>query len=474
MKPDRSGSGSGGGGGGDGGGERSALAAAVPPSYDSCARVDDEEEFADEPAVVREALAMESAHHAGTMTQMDAILFIVGELAGAGLLALSEALSNTGVIGILLILMCASAAAYTGGLLGRTWIYLESQYADLSTGHVRQPYAEMGRRTYGSWMGRVILTLMNITLFGTSVVLLLVSAELIQQPAMFALVSVVAGAVLMVVQMVTFPPEERPHVPLSPPSLSTFCLGLSTIMFSFTGVSTFPTIQLDMAERARFSRAAVGGFAGLCMVYVPVAATGYMVYGDTVNINLIQNFTPGPLLIVIQVLLTVHFLGAFVMLINPVCQNLEGALHVSGTSGLTRQRVLLRSGLMLMALFMAETVPSFGKIMHLIGGTFTLMLTFILPSLLYIRLRGEYRGTSKHGYKRYLVKRFYLSSLCLLCVALSSVVVYYSVDEIVAPGTFQTPCYLRWWLGPGAGDLDGLNSTTTVTDVLNVTVPSDI
>ena len=37
------------------------------------------------------------------------------------------------------------------------------------------------------------------------------------------------------------------------------------------------------------------------MVYVPVATTGYMVYGDTVNINLIQNFTDGPLLIVIQV-----------------------------------------------------------------------------------------------------------------------------------------------------------------------------
>ena len=37
------------------------------------------------------------------------------------------------------------------------------------------------------------------------------------------------------------------------------------------------------------------------MVYVPVATTGYMVYGNTVNINLIQNFTEGPLLIVIQV-----------------------------------------------------------------------------------------------------------------------------------------------------------------------------
>ena len=79
---------------------------------------------------------------------------------------------------------------------------------------------------------------------------------------MFALVSVIAGAVLMVVQMITYPPEEAPHVPLSPPSLPSFCLGLSTIMFSFTGVSTFPTIQLDMAERARFTRAAAAGFAG--------------------------------------------------------------------------------------------------------------------------------------------------------------------------------------------------------------------
>ena len=53
--------------------------------------------------------------------------------------------------------------------------------------------------------------------------------------------------------------------------------------------------------------------------------------------------------------------------------------------------------MMVLNVLIGETVPSFGKIMHLIGGTFTLMLTFILPSLLYIRLRGEYRGTSKHG-----------------------------------------------------------------------------
>ncbi|XP_037087973.1 amino acid transporter AVT3C-like [Pollicipes pollicipes] len=261
---------------------------------------------------------------------------------------------------------------------------------------------------------------------------------------MFALVSVVLGAALMLVQMMVLPPAVAPVVPLAPVSLSSFCLGLSTIVFSFTGVSTFPTIQLDMADRARFSRAAAAGFAGLCMVYVPVATLGYVIYGDQVRDNITENFTAGPLLIIIQVLLTVHFLGAFVMLINPVCQNVEGAFQIQSSEGLTKWRVLVRSSLMLLALFVAETVPSFGKIMHLIGGTFTLMLTFILPSLLYIRMRGEYHGTSKHGYKKYLFKRFYLVVVIILCVALSTVVVFYSVDEIVAPGTFQTPCYLRW------------------------------
>ena len=66
---------------------------------------------------------------------------------------LNDGCLSPGVVGILLILLCASAAAYTGNLLGRTWVHLEGQYSDLSCSPVRQPYAEMGRRTYGSWMG---------------------------------------------------------------------------------------------------------------------------------------------------------------------------------------------------------------------------------------------------------------------------------------------------------------------------------
>ena len=76
--------------------ERASLAAVTSPRYDACREEEDEV-----PAVCRAAMAAEEAegvHQPGTMTQLDATLFIVGELAGAGLLALSEALSNTGEV----------------------------------------------------------------------------------------------------------------------------------------------------------------------------------------------------------------------------------------------------------------------------------------------------------------------------------------------------------------------------------------
>ncbi|XP_037087434.1 proton-coupled amino acid transporter 4-like [Pollicipes pollicipes] len=143
-----------------------------------------------------------------------------------------------------------------------------------------------------SWVLVLTVLLTPVTWLG--------SPQHLRAPAMFALVSVVLGAALMLVQMMVLPPAVAPVVPLAPVSLSSFCLGLSTIVFSFTGVSTFPTIQLDMADRARFSRAAAAGFAGLCMVYVPVATLGYVIYGDQVRDNITENFTAGPLLIIIQ------------------------------------------------------------------------------------------------------------------------------------------------------------------------------
>lgn len=47
------------------------------------------------------------------------------------------------------------------------------------------------------------------------------------------------------------------------PSFSSFFLGLGTILFSFGGAATFPTIQNDMADRSRFPYSVVIAFIGM-------------------------------------------------------------------------------------------------------------------------------------------------------------------------------------------------------------------
>ena len=57
--------------------------------------------------------------------------------------------------------------------------------------------------------------------------------------------------------METLPPPE-----FKTPSISSFFLGFSTILFSFGGASTFPTIQNDMTDKAKFKWSIVIAFSG--------------------------------------------------------------------------------------------------------------------------------------------------------------------------------------------------------------------
>ena len=50
------------------------------------------------------------------------------------------------------------------------------------------------------------------------------------------------------------------------------------------------------------------------------------------------------------------------------------------------RRVLFRTAMMVLNVLIGETVPSFGKILNLIGGSTLTLMTFILPPVMYLRL----------------------------------------------------------------------------------------
>jgi hypothetical protein len=69
-----------------------------------------------------------------------AAIFLSGEMAGSGVLALSGALVGTGWSGLLMIAFFCINATYIGCSLGRTWEILAETFKELQEDHIRDPY----------------------------------------------------------------------------------------------------------------------------------------------------------------------------------------------------------------------------------------------------------------------------------------------------------------------------------------------
>ena len=70
-----------------------------------------------------------------------ATIFLAGEMAGSGVLAIPAALKGTGWSGLLLIAFFSINAAYIGSRLGLCWeVLAESGFEELRQEHVRDPY----------------------------------------------------------------------------------------------------------------------------------------------------------------------------------------------------------------------------------------------------------------------------------------------------------------------------------------------
>lgn len=73
-------------------------------------------------------------------------------------------------------------------------------------------------------------------------------------------VTVIQCVVVVVTLVQAAPSLPAPHY--TSPSVSSVFLGFGTILFSFGGACTFPTIQNDMADRSRFIHSVVIAFVG--------------------------------------------------------------------------------------------------------------------------------------------------------------------------------------------------------------------
>ncbi|XP_013162370.1 PREDICTED: amino acid transporter ANTL3-like [Papilio xuthus] len=349
-----------------------------------------------------------------------AALLVAGEMAGSGVLALPRALVKTGWIGVPIIILMAAMAAFSGRRLGDCWSIIEGRDPEMRS-RKRNPYAIIADQALGkTWSAAVSLAII-VSLFGAAVVYLLLAAQIIEAvvlplvptvtfclwylivagamtPLMLfatpkdfsfmgviAFISTIVACVLYFIQMMN---DIKPFVfRWGIHGFQDFFLAFGTIMFAFGGASTFPTIQNDMVDKSKFGKSIHYSFLAILALYLPIAIGGYAVYGESVAPNISGSLTATPLTLVGNIFMAVHLLAAFIIIINPVCQEMEELYNIPRDS--LGYRTLVRVSIMAAIMFIGESVPRFYTILALVGGTTVALLTFILPSYCYLNLTSQ-------------------------------------------------------------------------------------
>ena len=361
-----------------------------------------------------------------------AALFVVGDMAGGGLVALPTAMIQSGFwIGLLFSVVMTLMFMYTSCLLGRNWVILRRRWP-VYRKHCRQPYPEMGRRAFGGWMRNVVSTFVDMNQFGTTVVYLLLSAKNIHDSLKaffntnisFCLLLVVLALLLLPITFLNSPQDFwlaaviavcttstavvlicigslldygdcGPHHAMPEFHPANYFLALGTLLFAYGGHPAFPTVQHDMRRPSDFNKSSFAAFTILFSMYTPVCILGYMTYGNSLRESVINSLQHVWIQQIVNVMITLHLIFTILIVNNPLNQKMEEVFRVPHKFGL--KRVVVRTTMMGLVLFVAETVPTFGPLLDLIGGSCLMLTSLVFPCLFYLFLNAaEIKANQQH------------------------------------------------------------------------------
>nr|KAG5690264.1 hypothetical protein BaRGS_018616 [Batillaria attramentaria] len=175
--------------------------------------------------------------------------------------------------------------------------------------------------------------------------------------AVGAMTATSLACIVLVVAMAKDPRSVAPVVHREVDLLS-FAMAFGTIAFSSCGHPWLALRTMDRETRVRIPAEASGifptkvgfypervcygpsgeavatqpsftHFTVMAAMYLSVAITGYYVYGQNVKENVLQTVSAGTPLLIVELLITGHLVCSYIIVINPVCQEVEDIIGIS-------------------------------------------------------------------------------------------------------------------------------------------------
>ncbi|KAK6013993.1 hypothetical protein OSTOST_20662 [Ostertagia ostertagi] len=180
-------------------------------------------------------------------------------------------------------------------------------------------------------------------------------------------------------------------------------LVLGFLLFAYGGHSASPIIQHDMKNPAEFTKSVILAFTIMGIMYGPVCIMGYLTYHDSIRDSIIPSIQTVWIQQAINILITVHCILTLTIVFNPLNQELEDLFHCPHREFPQKifgwQRALIRTVTMLAVAFVAESIPNFGPLLDLFGGSTLTLTSVILPCLFYLYLNARLEKEKDIGEK---------------------------------------------------------------------------
>ncbi|KAI1706338.1 transmembrane amino acid transporter protein [Ditylenchus destructor] len=361
-------------------------------------------------------------------------LFVVGDMAGGGLVALPTALLEFGfAFGMFFAVFVSFLFCYTAYVLGQCWCILQQRWPQHYTrGHVHKPYPEIAGRALGPRMNSFVSGCVLVTQFGVAVVYLLLSSKNIHDflkaffatDITFCVIVLIVACGLLPITLLKSPQDFWGAVVLAMFTTSiavvliilgagldygvcaperripdfrftNYFLALGTFIFSYGGHAVFPTIQHDMKKPHEFTKSSILAFTIIALMYAPVSIMGYLTYGDSLRDSIINSLQTKWIQQTVNMLITVHCILTLTIVFNPINQEAEEYFKVPHQFGL--KRVFVRTGTLLAVVFVAETLPTFGPLLDFVGGSTMALLSIIFPCVFYLYLSVGERKANENA-----------------------------------------------------------------------------
>ncbi|CEP07987.1 hypothetical protein [Parasitella parasitica] len=378
-----------------------------------------------------EAAQEDVARNVSNTNTLSSIICVV---AGTGILAIAHALGQSGWVGLVYLVASACMSHFTGIIL------IKCLYAEKCHGSGRlQDYADIGLAAFGK-PGQVVgWVFSQAFLFLTPTIYMILASENISdilaqngfvwlgRRVCVWLIAVVVGVpfllvrnmrdvsflstfaslctacLLLVVCVVAMSSSDYTaavhsvHHDIAIPK--NIPIAFSTFSFSYCGHVIYPHLEASMITPKRWSKVLLVSTCVVSIMYFTMGLVCYLVFGNSVQSPVYKSLPAGSSQSIAMFVITVHVLLAIPFYLYVFTKRIELWLRISDDGDGRLMRTALRMVQIVVCGIFAMFVPYFSDFMALVGTILSDTLSFVLPSVFWLKLNWHRHPQLKTDYE---------------------------------------------------------------------------